>query len=63
MDTGSIIALVFGSITVLGGAITGAVYIGKLIAAIDRMNETNSELKRMFEDHENRIVALEGRHA
>lgn len=52
MDTGSIIALVFGSITVLGGAITGAIYIGKLISAIDRMNE-------LYTNHEVRISRLE----
>lgn len=68
MDTGSVIALVFGSITVLGGAVTGAIYIGKLIAAIDRTNERNAELagivgelRLMLSDHARRLSALEER--
>lgn len=66
MDTGSILALVFGSLTVLGGAVTGAIYVGKLISAVDRTNQSNANLQEiindlriMVGDHARRIEKLE----
>lgn len=62
MDTGSIIALIFGSITVLAGLLGGGMYVGRLVAALEETNKTNAEMSKtiaelgkIIADHDDKL--------